>query len=894
MPARFKCSTLIAAYGRMVMAKPALGSIVLTMLTIATLWACIAVKYFGDLSGDARDAQRTNGNIAILFEENVLRSIGEIDKALLFLRRSLNAVSRSQDYDLILRSTDVGSEIIVQVAVIDEHGMMRASNAGLPPTKPVDLSDREHFKAHVSASNDTLFISKPVIGRASGKWSVQLTRRLSKADGSFGGVVVASLDPAHFTKFYSKIDMGSSGTLALIGSDGIVRATSSTNHGYEFGADITGSNAFKQIRSRRDDFSHLSGSDLSVERHVTVREVRGYQLFVMVSVDEANIYADSLAVLRTNIIAGIIITGVIVLAMRRVIIAEQKVSLKTNQLQLTLDNMSQGIALITSELEVPVLNRRFIELLDLPETFLRSPTSFRTMFQILQDRGEFDQEAIPEGVSPLSYYGPDDMGNRFSHYERTRPNGVVLEVRSTRLPDGGFVRTCTDITQSRQVQSRIARLAAEDALTGLANRRTFHSELQRLTEKLAQVAGTPEPADSFSILCLDLDRFKSVNDTLGHPIGDLLLQAVADRLRVAIRSTDMLARLGGDEFAILLPGIASESIPKKVAQRIVESIRRPYHINGHQIQVSVSIGIASSPRDGIDADQLLVAADLALYAAKSGGRTTFKVFERTMDERAKARRQIETDLERALCEGELDLHYQPIIELRTNAVVGFEALARWNHPDKGLISPADFISVAEECGLIVEMGRWALLKACSTAVGWSDSLKVAVNLSPVQFSSPDLVETIKSALMESGLPAHRLELEITETILMQDSEKTIAVLHQMKELGIHIAMDDFGTGFSSLSYLQKFPFDKIKIDRAFVSDIDSKSNQRAIVSAVIDIAKALNMSTTAEGVETKEELRVLTSLGCAEVQGYFVSRPIVANEINDFLSSWNSDLKVAA
>jgi diguanylate cyclase (GGDEF)-like protein len=870
------------------------GSIILTAITIVSLWGCIAFKFAGDLSSDTREAERINNNIAILFEENVLRSIGEIDKALLYLRRTLMTSVKSEEYDAIIRSADVLSEIIVQVAVIDERGIMRASNAGEAPTKPVDLSDREHFRVHTTSTDDRLFISKPIIGRASGKWSVQLTRKLVKSDGSFGGVVVASLDPAHFTRFYSKIDMGSNGALTLVGTDGIVRASSTTTAGFGLGSDITGSKLFQRVSVGADESFRVAVDDQVDALLVSVRQVRGNALAVMVSTEEEKVFADARGALRANVIAGLILSAVIGFCMRRVIVAEQQVSQKSTQLQLTLDNMSQGIALITPDLEVPVLNRRFVELLDLPESFLKAPPSFRSMFEILQARGEFDQEEIPEGISPLAFYGPDDVGNRFSHYERQRPNGVILEVRSNRLASGGFVRTCTDITHNRQAQSRAARLAAEDALTGLANRRAFHAELQRLTRSLADDAGAQDAVEGFSILCLDLDRFKSVNDTLGHPVGDLLLQAVAQRLRAAIRSTDILARLGGDEFAILLPGASSTTAPQNVARRIVESIRNPYLINGHQIQIGVSIGIAMSPRDGADADQLLVAGDLALYAAKSSGRTTFKFFEKTMDDRVKARRQIEIDLENALSRKELELHYQPIIDLGADEVVGFEALARWNHPEKGLISPADFIPVAEECGLIVEMGKWALREACASAMGWPTHLKVAVNLSPVQFSNPNLVDVIKEALSATGLAPDRLELEITETILMQDSESTIAALHEMKALGVRIAMDDFGTGYSSLSYLQKFPFDKIKIDRAFVSKLDERINQRAIVSAVIDIASALNMSTTAEGVETIEEKNTLAMLGCGQVQGYLFSRPIQESDIGKFLLNWNKTMLEAA
>jgi diguanylate cyclase (GGDEF)-like protein len=559
---------------------------------------------------------------------------------------------------------------------------------------------------------------------------------------------------------------------------------------------------------------------------------------------------------------------------------------RMQQYQQTLDGMPQGVALVGPDGRIEIFNRPFVELLELSPTQFTARPLMADVIDALHARGEFKDAKIPEGLTPLTYFGPDYVDTQPSRFERVRPNGTVLEVRNKKLAGGGFVRTCTDITQSREVQTRITQLAASDALTGLANRRAFHEHLTRMTQRLSRTVKAADRLDEFAILCLDLDRFKAVNDTLGHPVGDLLLQAVAQRLQASIRTTDILARLGGDEFALLLPGASNRASPERVAQRIVDAIRKPFQINDHKIQISVSVGIAMAPQDGADADELLVAADMALYAAKSGGRTTFRVFEKDMTEKAKARRRIELDLERALSQDEFEFHYQPIIDLSNDTIIGFEALARWRHPERGMISPADFISVAEECGLIVQIGEWALRRACRDAMGWPETYKVAVNLSPVQFSSPNLVETISEILTESNLPPHRLELEITETILMQDCEKTISSLHRLKGLGVMIAMDDFGTGYSSLSYLQKFPFDKIKIDRSFVSNIEYSPEQRAIVEAVIHIARALRMETTAEGIETVGQKRILTELRCRQAQGYLFSRPVPDAEIGKFIRGW--------
>jgi diguanylate cyclase (GGDEF)-like protein len=870
------------------------GVVFTAAVSILALWCGIVWKMNDDIAGEIRQAHQRNRDAAIFFEENILRTIGEIDKTLLLLRGRLSVVDDTVSTEEIKKRLNASSEIIVQLAFIDESGMMRASTVDGGTSKPVNLSDRKHFRIHATGAGDALFISEPMIGRASGKWSVQLTRRVIKDNGSFGGVIVASLDPNHFTKFYSKIDLGFGGSLSLLGTDGIVRATSAESEYVSLGRNLFSTKAFAEFTSKGDLSTVQAGATPQTTRLVTIRSVRGHPLAVMVSVVEGALHAEAMGDFRGNIIVGLAVTIIVLLSAYRTVRAENRANLKSEQLRLTLENMNDGIALVTPNLEVPVLNRRFLELLDLPDYYLSTPPKFGEMFEFMAKRGEFDKEALPDGMTPLAYFGPEDLGKRFTHYERTRPNGAVLEIRSRRLADGGFVRTCTDVTHTKQNQVRIAKLAAEDALTGLANRRTFQAEI---TDQVGPIPFSPTSraaTEGFAVLTLDLDRFKAVNDTLGHPVGDLLLQAVAQRLKAAVRSTDILARLGGDEFAILLPGTRALQPPERVGQRIIQSICKPYTINGHQIHIGVSIGIARFPEDGTNADDLLVASDLALYAAKAGGRTTYRVFERGMNEHAQKRRQIELDLEAALEHDELDVHYQPIINLRQNKIIGFEALARWPHPIKGLISPGDFIPVAEECGLIVRLGEWILRKACLDAAGWNRALRVSVNLSAIQFKNAALVDRIAGILEETGLPPSRLEVEITETILMNHSDTTMKALHDLKKLGIRIAMDDFGTGYSSLNYLQKFPFDKIKIDRSFISDLEGNMKQAAIVAAVINIAQTLGMTTTAEGVETIGQKQKLIELGCDEVQGYLLGKPTSGAHIPAIIDQWYSQSRKAA
>jgi diguanylate cyclase (GGDEF)-like protein len=405
-----------------------------------------------------------------------------------------------------------------------------------------------------------------------------------------------------------------------------------------------------------------------------------------------------------------------------------------------------------------------------------------------------------------------------------------------------------------------------------------------LRERLQHELKRVQRGECLAVLCLDLDEFKSVNDTLGHPIGDELLKLVAARLRGCIRGQDTIARLGGDEFAIIMTQMRDPTDATVLSRRIRDSISKPYEIDGHQIITDISIGISIAPVDGTESDVLLKNADMALYGAKADGRGTYRFFEQEMDTRMKARRDLEMDLRKALRNKEFELYYQPLVALKTNEISVFEALLRWNHPTRGLISPAEFIPIAEETGLIISIGEWVLNTACQETINWPDHVKVAVNLSPSQLNNRNLVRVVINALRESGMPARKLQLEITESVLMQNTFSTLATLHELRKLGIQIAMDDFGTGYSSLSYLRSFPFDKIKIDRSFIQDLANGEEPLAIVHAIAGLAKGLNMISTAEGVETQQQLDTLQAIGCTEMQGYLFSRAVPAKEVGQFFA----------
>ena len=447
-----------------------------------------------------------------------------------------------------------------------------------------------------------------------------------------------------------------------------------------------------------------------------------------------------------------------------------------------------------------------------------------------------------------------------------------VEERTSRLVDANQ-RLKVEIADRQESQARSQYLAYHDSLTGLGNRLLFKEQLE---EALKDVSVTPHP---LAVLFLDLDGFKAVNDTLGHSVGDLLLKSVATKLRDILPRTDRIARLGGDEFAILQISATQPGSSIALAEKIIEVVGQPNSIDGHDVTVGASVGIAVAHPGDMNTENFLKSADLAMYSAKSDGRGTYRMFDPAMDAIVQARRLLERDMRTALAQDGFRLFYQPLVNLQSKKVTAFEALMRWQHPERGMVPPSDFIPVAEEMGLIVQLGEWALRQACAEATEWPNGICVSVNLSPLQFSKGNLVSSVMSALASAGLPASRLELEITESVLLEKSERNITILNQLRELGVRISMDDFGTGYSSIGYLRSFPFDKIKIDQSFVRDLLVDEGSLAIVRAIAGLGASFGMTTTAEGVETEEQMRCLNLEGCIEVQGYLYSKPVPANEI---------------
>jgi diguanylate cyclase (GGDEF)-like protein len=463
---------------------------------------------------------------------------------------------------------------------------------------------------------------------------------------------------------------------------------------------------------------------------------------------------------------------------------------------------------------------------------------------------------------------------------RELTDGRVISLIRMPMPGGGWVTTHEDITERRQFEARIEHMAHYDGLTDLPNRALFRERLERA------LAGTRRGDRPFAVMLLDLDRFKDVNDTLGHASGDALLKAVAERLRRCVRDSDTVARLGGDEFAVLEKVGDGGPEAAALAKRIVKALCTPFDLNGHVVSIGTSVGIALSPGDGNDPDQLLKNADLALYRAKNDGGDTYRYFEPEMNRRMQTRRDLERDLRSAVANGQLELHYQPLVNLQRDQICGFEALLRWNHPSQGRIAAGDLVPLAEETGLIASIGEWVLRQACADAATWPDHLKVAVNIAPAQFKYRNLVQAVVSALTSAGLAPQRLELEITERVVLQDGDTVFAILNRLHEFGVRIALDDFGTGYSSLSNLRRFPFDKVKIDRRFVSELsEANVDAVAIVRAVARLGDSLGIATTAEGVESKEQVEQVRKEGCTEMQGYFIWPPCPARDIAMLFSS---------
>ncbi|MCF8476530.1 MAG: EAL domain-containing protein [Pseudolabrys sp.] len=563
---------------------------------------------------------------------------------------------------------------------------------------------------------------------------------------------------------------------------------------------------------------------------------------------------------------------------------------QANRFDIALNNMSHGLCMLDEHDRLQVWNKRFVELLNLQNVPISAGMHVTHLVRQSIRAGNHKAKSVKQVFDEFAVAWQRDEFDQF----QTSPDGEhILAVSRRMMSGGGSVVILEDVTERNRAQERIEHLARFDELTGLANRTQFHDRINVL------LAAVKKTKNQIAIHLIDLDRFKAINDTLGHPIGDKLLKQVASRLSTEMASADMIARFGGDEFVVLQAGPLNHQTAQSLAQRLAATLNDPFEIDGHRIDIGASIGVSMAPDDGTDADQLLKKADMALYAAKKLGGGTHHFFASAMEEAAQVRRALELDMREALASPELTaqqftLNFQPLIDLRTGRVTTCEALVRWTHPLHGNVSPAVFIPIAEETGLIVALGEWVLNHACAEAAAWPKNVKVAVNLSPVQFKDRNLGLHVVSALSKSKLPARRLELEITESLLLEDSDGTLAMMEQIKNLGIRLSLDDFGTGYSSLSYLRKFPFHKIKIDQCFIRDHRDEREVRAIIGAIASLGAGLDMIVVAEGIETEEQRKLVTEQGVHQGQGYLFGRPMAADAIRARLKQPINDAQLVA
>lgn len=527
-----------------------------------------------------------------------------------------------------------------------------------------------------------------------------------------------------------------------------------------------------------------------------------------------------------------------------------------------LNNMSQGLCLFDEQNRLRVANPQFAEMYGLDTALLRPGTLYSAILNAKARRGYINADAAAAHAA----LGASGTTGVFLHQ---LDDGRSISIYHEPLAGGGWVRTYEDVSERRRAEAQVAYLARHDATTGLPNRHVLAERIEHAAATLSRM-----PGHGFAVLAVGLHDFRGVSDLFGYAAAEIVLKSAAERLSGAVRESDLVVRLDADEFIVLQADVQSPDDAGELAGRLLDALAVPYRIEGREQAIDVSLGIAMAPIDGVACDALLRHADLALSRAKTDGRSTFRYFESDMDGRLRARRQMQQDLKHALAREEFELYYQPCVDVTANRVCGVEALLRWHHPERGMVSPADFIPVAEATGLIVEIGAWVLHQACREAAGWPTPVRVAVNVSPLQFSSPALVARVASALTQSGLPAARLELEVTESVLMGDDGATLATLQQLRTMGARVAMDDFGTGYSSLSTLRSFPFDKIKVDQSFVRALGADPGAAAIIRAIVGLGSTLGMRTTVEGVETPEQLDVVIRAGANEIQGYYFSRPV--------------------
>jgi diguanylate cyclase (GGDEF)-like protein len=849
-----------------------------TLATVGVLFAvAIAVLFLADLENRYRDAIATASqsarNYAEVLAEHTARTFEGVDRALSEAELIRASGASTPDASRALRHLQQTSPLIMGISWTDAAGNIAVHSYERDPARP-NIADMPHFIAQRSTNDGRLFVGPPFRSRLNGEWRAAASHGLRNPDGTFAGVVMAVLDQSHFAGIYRSINLGLHGAVVLLHRDGMIltrepAVESAVGRSFADGPVLT------RYLPKADggSFERTSVVD-GADRIVGYKAVPDLPLVVVVSY----LRAEALGrwyrhlYLFGPIVAAlviIILVGTLVLARQAHTLARKTGELETAnaRFKVAVDNMSQGLAMFDGDRRIIVSNEKYATMYGLSPDELMPGTPVEDIYERRIARGLFAGPSADR-------YRPKRIAGAASEWVDELCDGRSILISHRSMAEGGWVTTHEDITERRRGEARIAFMAHYDPLTGLVNRAFF---LEKIEEAGARLRRRSEP---FTVFMLDLDRFKNVNDSLGHAAGDALLKETAIRLRSAVRETDVVARLGGDEFAIIQSTEADQAAGANgLASRIIRAITEPFDIGASKVCVGTSIGIALAPRDGTDAGDLMKKADLALYEAKSEGRDGFRLYHPRMIEEAQTRHHLERDLRDAVSLQQFELHYQPFIDVGTRKPVGVEALVRWRHPREGLLPPSRFIPLAEETGLIVPLGEWVLRKACADAAEWPPHIKVAVNLSAVQFKKCNLVDVVVGALEASGLHPGRLELEITETVLLESEVNLIDMIRQLKKLGVSIALDDFGTGYSSLSYLAMFPIDKIKIDKSFTQGLARRSECAAIVSSITTLGYGLDITTAAEGVETEQQFRLLHAAGVNVVQGYLFGAPCPAAEL---------------
>lgn len=814
-------------------------------------------------------AEASVQNIALVLEAHTSGTVQAVDTV---LQVALHEETAFRD-----RQSDIIGQLLVQnpnvnrLSILDfDTGRLVQSYGDARDSTSVDV---EAWKAHQAEPGFGIHIGQPNRRAYDGAWFVNVSLRQLKPQGG-SLIAVAHVGLAELQHIYDAIKVGEQGAIALFRADGVLIARKPYNTSH-IGRHFQNTAVLERIRRAPsgvyDSFSVTDG----IRRIIAYRQIESAPLVIIAALSRNEV----LAPWRNDLVRNLGLLAMAIAVMAAIAArfsreasrrdqAEAQAREKSSLLEATLENMDQGLLMVDQDLTVPICNRRAIELLGLPPDLMARRPSFEEVTAYQYRTGEFVRAEQPF----RAWVRSRGFERKKSSYERERPDGTVLEVRTVPLANGGAVRTYTDITARRQADRQIAHMALHDALTDLPNRVLFR---ERLEGALAKAA---EERASVALLCLDLDLFKAVNDSLGHALGDALLVAVAQRIAAHLSAADTVARLGGDEFAILQITGDQPARAEALARALTDTIGQPFAILGHEVNVGASVGIALAPQDSVDPDQLLINADLALYRAKSDGRGTFRFFEPGMDAEMQRRRLLELDLRDALAKGEFELQYHPYMDVASAEIAGFEARLRWRHPARGVVPTAEFLPVAEETGLVVALGEWMLRQACAEAATWPAGVRVAVNVSAAQFWPKNLVQVVMSALATSRLAADRLEIEITETVLMRSAETSLQALRQLGSFGVRIVLDEFGTGYSSLSWLRNLPIDKIKIDRSLVRELDRDPDCAAIIRATLSLAARLRVATAAEGVETRSQLDFLRAEDCTEIQGPLLSPPKPAHE----------------